>query len=77
MHSVDFMYYVLQMLELMSFYSIKPVMVFDGRSLARKSATLEKRMKQKMENKKKAMESLAKDDVPEARKYFSRCIVID
>ena len=65
------------MLELMNFYGIKPVMVFDGRNLACKSATLDKRMKMKLENKQKGMESLAKDDLAEARKYFSRCIVID
>lgn len=71
------MYYILQMLELLHFYNIKPVLVFDGRSLAKKSATLEKRAKLKMENKQKAMESLAKDELGEARKFFSRCIIID
>jgi 5'-3' exonuclease len=42
------MYYILQMLELLNFYGIRPVMVFDGRSLHRKSGTIEKRNKLKM-----------------------------
>lgn len=50
-HSNEFMYYILQMLELMNFYGIKPILVFDGRKLAGKSSTLEKRMKTKLENK--------------------------
>jgi 5'-3' exonuclease len=65
------------MLELLSYYGIKPICVFDGRYVGKKDETIEKRKKMKEENKKKGMEFLSQGNEEEARKYLSRCIIID
>lgn len=65
------------MLELLSYYSIKPICVFDGRYVGKKDETIEKRKKMKEENKKKGLEYLEQGNEEEARKYLSRCIIID
>lgn len=75
--SNDFLYYILEMLELLSYYSIKPICVFDGRYVGKKDETIEKRKKMKEENKKKGLEYLEQGNEEEARKYLSRCIIID
>ena len=72
-----FLYYVFEMLEILSYYKIKPIVVFDGRYVGKKGDTIEKRKKQKEENKQKGMEWLEKGNEEEARKYLSRCIIID
>ena len=56
--SIDFLYYILEMLDMLSYYSIKPIFVFDGRALHAKNDTLEKRKKNKEENKQKGLEFL-------------------
>lgn len=53
--SIDFLYYILEMLDMLSYYNIKPIFVFDGRSVMAKSDTLEKRKKSKQENKQKGL----------------------
>ena len=65
------------MLEILSFYKITPVIVFDGRYVGRKDETIEKRKKTKEENRQKGLEFLEKGNEEEARKYLSRCIIID
>jgi len=42
-----FLYYILEMLDLLSFYNIKPTCVFDGRYVGKKDETIEKRRKLK------------------------------
>ena len=58
-----FLYYVFEMLEILSYYKIKPIVVFDGRYVGKKGDTIEKRKKQKEENKQKGMEWLEKASV--------------
>jgi exonuclease 1 len=72
-----FLYYIFEMLEILSYYGIKPILVFDGRYVGKKDETIEKRKKMKEENKQKGLELLEKGNEEEARKYLSRCIVID
>ena len=43
--SNDFLYYIFEMLEILSFYNITPIAVFDGRYVGRKDETIEKRKK--------------------------------
>ena len=43
------------MLDMMSYYNIKPIFVFDGRAVQAKNHTLDKRKKSKEENKKKGL----------------------
>ena len=45
--SIDFLYYILEMIDMLSYYNIKPIFVFDGRSVQAKSTTLDKRRKDK------------------------------
>lgn len=65
------------MLQILSFYNIKPIVVFDGRYVGKKNDTIDKRKKQKEENRQKGLEFLEKGMEEEARKYLSRCIIID
>ncbi len=65
------------MLDMLSYYNIKPLFVFDGRALHAKSDTLEKRKKTKEDNKQKGLEFLKNNQLDEAKKYLSRCIIID
>lgn len=46
------------MLDMLSYYNIKPIFVFDGRAVHAKSETLLKRRKTKEENKAKGLEYL-------------------
>lgn len=72
----DFLYYILEMLQVLSYYKIRPIMVFDGRYVGKKDETIEKRKRQKEENRLKGMAFLEKGNEEEARKYLSRCIII-
>lgn len=54
----DFMYYVMQMVQLLRHYSIDPILVFDGRSLSMKGETNDKRRKIKEDNHQKGLKSL-------------------
>lgn len=45
--SNSFLYYILEMLELLAYYRIKPICVFDGRYISKKDETVEKRRKAK------------------------------
>ena len=65
------------MLEILNYYKIKTIAVFDGRYVGKKGDTIEKRKKMKEENRVKGLEFLEKGDEDEARKYLSRCIIID
>ena len=51
------------MLDMLSYYSIKPIFIFDGRAVHAKTETLEKRKKSKEENKKKGLEFLANNQM--------------
>lgn len=73
----DFMYYISQMLELLRFYGITPVLVFDGRPLPSKAETHKRRERAKIQNREKGKEELQKGNMAEARKFFSRSIFID
>lgn len=75
--SMKFLYYLLEMLEILLYYNIKPIFVFDGRSIEMKSDTNEKRIKEKMENKERGMQYLKEGNLEQARKYLSRCIFLD
>ena len=46
------------MLDLLSYYRIKPICVFDGRHVGKKEETLEKRRKSKEENKQRGLDYL-------------------
>lgn len=72
-----FLYYIFEMLDLLFYYKIKPICVFDGRYVGKKEDTIEKRKKSKEENRQKGMDYLKIGNEEEARKYLSRCIVID
>ena len=65
------------MIDLLHYYHIKPICVFDGRYVGRKGDTLEKRKKAKEENRQRGFEYLTAGNEGEARKYLSRCIIID
>jgi len=65
------------MLDLLKHYGIRPICVFDGRYVSMKEDTLEKRKKNKEENKQKGLDYLKIGNMEEARKYLSRCILID
>lgn len=73
----DFLYYIFEMIDLLFYYQIKPICVFDGRYVGKKEDTLEKRKKSKEENRQKGMDYLNIGNQEEARKYLSRCIIID
>jgi len=45
--SNDFLYYILEMLDMLSYYNIKPIFIFDGKAVEAKSETLEKRKRAK------------------------------
>ena len=62
---------------MLAFYHIKPICVFDGRYISKKDETIEKRKKAKEENRVKGLEYLKQGNEEEARKYLSRCIIID
>lgn len=53
-----FLYYIFEMLDLLSYYSIKPICVFDGRYIGKKGETIEKRKKLKEENRQKGLDFL-------------------
>lgn len=65
------------MLDLLHYYNIRPICVFDGKYVGKKEDTLEKRKKSKEENRQKGMDYLKIGNEEEARKYLSRCIIID
>ena len=65
------------MLDVLSYYNIKPICVFDGRYVGRKDETIEKRKRVKEENRQKGLKCLEEGREDEARKYLSRCIIID
>lgn len=65
------------MIDLLTYYKIKPICVFDGRYVTHKNATIEKRIKSKEDNKAKGLQCLEEGKYEEARKYLSRCIIID
>lgn len=73
----DFLYYIFEMIDLLFYYQIKPICVFDGRYVGKKEDTLEKRKKNKEENRQKGMDYLKIGNQEEAKKYLSRCIIID
>jgi exonuclease-1 len=75
--SNNFLFYIFEMLDLLNYYNIKPLCVFDGKYVGKKEETLEKRKKNKEENKQRGLDYLAIGNEEEARKYLSRCIVID
>ncbi|ADP77763.1 flap endonuclease 1 [Methanothermus fervidus DSM 2088] len=52
--------------------NIKPVYVFDGKSLALKSETISERTRMRLEAEKRWKEALKKKDLEKARKYASR-----
>ena len=43
----NFLYYIFEMLEILNYYKIKPIVVFDGRYVGKKGDTIEKRKKMK------------------------------
>ena len=61
--SNDFLYFILEMLDMLSYYEIKPIFIFDGRAVEAKSGTLEKRKQAKEENKRKGLEFLANNQM--------------
>jgi exonuclease-1 len=65
------------MLDLLRHYNITPICVFDGGYIGKKDDTIEKRKKIKEENRQKGLEFLEQGNEAEARKYLSRCIIID
>jgi len=42
-----FLYYILEMIDMLLFYNIKPIFIFDGRNVSAKNKTLQKRKKAK------------------------------
>jgi exonuclease-1 len=75
--SNNFLYYIFEMLDLLEYYGIKPICVFDGRYVGKKDETIDKRKKTKEENRQRGLEYLKIGNEEEARKYLSRCIIID
>lgn len=75
--SNDFLYYIFEMIDLLSYYKIKPICVFDGRYVGKKEGTIDKRKKSKQDNRQRGLEYLKIGNQEEARKYLSRCIIID
>lgn len=43
----NYLYYIFEMIDLLTYYHIKPICVFDGRYVGKKEDTLEKRKKSK------------------------------
>ena len=72
----DYLHFINKCLQMLRRHKIKPIMVFDGRSLFVKKKTEEHRKKIKKANIEKAQGFLEKGDEREARKYFSRAIKI-
>lgn len=72
----DYLHFINKCLQMLKRHKIKPLMVFDGRSLFVKKKTEEQRKKVKKANIEKAQGFLEKGDEREARKYFSRAIKI-
>jgi exonuclease 1 len=57
--SNNFLYYIFEMLDLLSYYKIRPICVFDGGYVGKKEDTLGKRKRNKEENRQKGMDYLA------------------
>lgn len=56
--SNNFLYYIFEMIDLLTYYKIKPICVFDGRYVGKKDDTIDKRKKAKEENKQKGLDYL-------------------
>jgi flap endonuclease-1 len=65
------------MIDMLLFYNIKPIFIFDGKNVSAKNKTLQKRKKVKDQNKEKAEISIKNNDTEQGKKYLSRCITID
>ena len=75
--SMKFLHYLLEMIEILYYYNIKPIFVFDGRNVEMKNETQQKRKKEKEENREKGMQYLSEGKLDLARKFLSRCIFLD
>ena len=64
------------MLQLLKFKGIKPICVFDGYHLKAKQETEKDRFDSKLKNRLAAQDADAKGDIENARKYYSRCLVL-
>ncbi len=73
----NYLYYVFEMLDLLIYYKIRPICIFDGKYVGKKEETLDKRKRNKEENKQRGLDYLKIGNEEEARKYLSRCIIID
>jgi len=45
--SNNFLYYIFEMIDLLTYYKIKPICIFDGRYVGKKDDTIDKRKKTK------------------------------
>jgi exonuclease-1 len=54
-----FLFYIFEMLDLLNYYKIRPLCVFDGKYVGKKEDTLEKRRSSKEENKQRGLDYLA------------------
>lgn len=75
--SPAFLIYLHQMIDLLSYYQIKMICVFDGRFLPHKQQTIDKRRKERENNRKRGEELISKGEEESAKKYRNRCVTID
>lgn len=74
--TVSFLSFPIKMIKLVQSYGIKPICVFDGLHLKAKAATEKTRSDNKKANKEMAMQMAEKGMEDEARKYFTRSLVL-
>ena len=75
-NSLGFMGFPVKMLKILLSYDIKPICVFDGRTLNGKVNTVKKRTTDKYDNKDKCHSNYEKGDKKEALKWATRSLFI-
>lgn len=74
--TLAFLSFPIKMIKLLQSYNIKLICVFDGLHLKAKAATEKNRQEQKQANKEMALKAAEIGNDDEAKKYFTRCIVL-
>jgi exonuclease-1 len=74
--TLNFLSFPLKMIKLVQSFNIKVICVFDGLHLKAKAATEKNRSENKQANKEMAMQLAEKGNDEEAKKYFTRSIVL-
>lgn len=75
--SIAFLFYLHQMMDLLEYYQIKIICIFDGRFLKHKATTINKRITAREYNKKKGEELIEKGDEESGNKIINRCIYVN